>query len=710
MDHDPSHARPNAGPNAVPDAVPASDRLIADRLSTEARRIDLGPPMVDVVIHRGRQRQNRRRTAVGVMAVVGVCAGTIVGINVLSQPSDRSFGSVVGDGTSNGPPGTATDDTAADTRIGSPIHLVDSDLVWTTVEPDTAQALSVFSGWAGRKIVGDGPFLAWSTTPGVNTEPKTSMWRSDDGISWTQVADTVSMTQATIADRDGRFFAYGTAPSSAATDGRKFDAALSTSDDGGLTWNDVALPLDTADLADEPGVTGVSVSPVSIAAGPTGVLAAARVTVNVDWENLLPDGLWNTGNWGTTADGVEIYETQPCGAPPDTAAAVPTATVMCNPPATIVPGAGVSPTTIMQSTADSVLVSPDSVPINASTVPAGVETTMQPVAAGTLTWAELGISQKAAAYIRGVTQLFFSADGATFNAVAQPTALGDGSQNVQLTDVDDGFVASVVTYDDATNQGTGTLFHTVDGSSWAEMGPSPLTYAETFDSFEGRLVMSGQVQVGAFQQASMVAIRNSDGSWTNALLDDLSSPSDGVKTSFGNTSVAVGPMGITVVATQFVDAVAQAGGAEISRNGITMRAEDGNGEFSFIDESTSTTLASTSGRIPSTELVSLDPNTGNYDVRLEAGGDVIATFTSNEMFTRMEQIATAGPPPTTSVFHTTDGAAWSRESLTELAGQQLGSAGVRLTDTQVLVAATLRDQTAADGTPKQIILIGTPKA
>jgi hypothetical protein len=207
----------------------------------------------------------------------------------------------------------------------------------------------------------------------------------------------------------------------------------------------------------------------------------------------------------------------------------------------------------------------------------------------------------------------------------------------------------------------------------------------------------------------MVAIRNSDGSWTTALLDDLSSPPDGVKTSFGNTAVAVGPTGITVVAVQYIDAVAQAGGAELSRDGIIMRAEDGNGEFSFIEESTGTTLASTSGRIPSTDLVSLDPNTGGYEVRLESGGDVVATFTADEMFTRMNDITMAGPQPTTSVFHSTDGIAWSRESLNELAGQQVGSAGVRLTDTQILVAATLRDQTAADGTPKQIILVGTPK-
>ena len=49
---------------------------------------------------------------------------------------------------------------------------------------------------------------------------------------------------------------------------------------------------------------------------------------------------------------------------------------------------------------------------------------------------------------------------------------------MRLTDTDDGFVASVVTYDEAGDQSTNELFHTTDGQSWADLGPAPIAIAE----------------------------------------------------------------------------------------------------------------------------------------------------------------------------------------------------------------------------------------
>ena len=56
-------------------------------------------------------------------------------------------------------------------------------------------------------------------------------------------------------------------------------------------------------------------------------------------------------------------------------------------------------------------------------------------------------------------------------------------------------------------------------------------------------------------------------------------------------------------------------------------------------------------------------------------------------------------------MHSTDGVAWSRESLSDLVGSaDRGTGGMRLTDTQIIVAANLAGQQNADGTPKQILL------
>ena len=110
---------------------------------------------------------------------------------------------------------------------------------------------------------------------------------------------------------------------------------------------------------------------------------------------------------------------------------------------------------------------------------------------------------------------------------------------------------------------------------------------------------------------------------------------------------------------------------------------------------------------PHPSLIAIDSQTGQYHVRLTEDGDVVATFSEDDVV--LEDPADAGVP-TSLVLHSADGVAWSRESLSDLVGQPVsGTGGIRVTDTQIIVAANLTEPKNADGTSKQVLLLGTPK-
>ena len=675
MDHDPNSS-------------PSGDRLVAARLADEAARLDVGTPMVEVVIQRGRQRQQRRRTAVGVLSVAGVCAAAIVCVNVLSRPADqRALTSP--DDTSLPAAGTWSAYTSA--------QLVESNLVWSQFEPESAAAVSFLNGTAD--LTGDGPYVVWSTAPGVNGG-KATMWRSDDGLSWQQVDNLPTFSSADVVEHNGRFLAFGTAPAPASTSGGRSVESIATSEDGGITWATQALPIDTSELENEPGVASVSVHASSIAAGPAGVLAVVRQSVDLEWEKLVPPEVKRSG-YNTTPLGIQVVTPNACGDSP--VGTAPTET-------TSVDGA-VNATSTIVTPADGATVPacPPSTAV-ATTVQGNANTRAPLSPATTLTWAELGVSDRAGvATVYPEIRLFFAADGVTFEEVNSPAGTDRGYADVRLTDTTDGFVAAVVTYDDA-GISTNELFHTTDGQSWTDLGPAPLAYPEGFGAIGDRLVMSSWVQDSAKPSnpaTTAVAVRDPNGTWTTTLLNDLVLPSDGVLTSLSGGGLAVGPDGITMVAMLYVDPVAEVGGVDVTENGITLQADTAlTQSFRFLDES-GAELGRTENGMSTSPLVTMDPLTGEWHVRRTEHGEVAATFTGGEIY---EQLPPDAGVPTALVLHSTDGVAWSRESLDDLVGAPVGgTGGIRVTDTQVIVAANLAGQKNADGTPKQILLLGTPK-
>lgn len=651
--------------------TPRRHGSLSDRLSDRAGQVDLGPPVIDLVVARGRQRQHRRRTAVGVTAVVCIGTGSIAAINVLSRPNDpdRVVAALTDDSTGNtaGAPDTAP---PSGTPLSDPV-LIPSPFVWNRVDPDSSEAVSFYMGAPDNSVAGTGPFVVWSTAPAVSplsADYSGALWRSDDGLSWEQVTSPPTLTGRNVAELDGRFLTYGTAPAAAA--GRRSDLAIGVSDDAGRTWTTTLLPLDTSAILAEAGVTSVGVAATSIAATSAGVLASAQVTADIDVQSKLPAEVRDLG-WEYTESGIRVPNGESCS--------------------------DVTVTTISFGGSQAT-----------STTGGTATTSPGSCTYRTYTWAELGVSERAArAWIRPEVRFLFSTDGVTFTEIS-PVGIDPAATDVRLVAVGDSFAASVAI---ATADGGAVshLLSSADGRSWSDLGTTPVSYIEGFGAIGDRLVVSGYDYASSTQ---VVAVRDPSGNWTTTSLNSLVFPADGVKAAFGGSSMAIGPNGISMIGALFVDQIAEAGGVIFSKDGITVEIDDESYSHRVIDDVTGDVLASVTFEASSNpDLVTIvyGDQGPTIEVRREPGGDLVTTYTYEDLSNAVATAIGAQPAgPKIFLLHSPDGASWSRDSLDEIAGEAIaGTGGIRLTDSQVIVAANRAGERNSNGTPKQTLLIGT---
>jgi hypothetical protein len=667
---------------------PRTHQHLADRLSAEASSIGIADTPVEVVVARGRQRQHRRRTAVGLAAVVAI-AGTAIGsVAVLTRPaspeaigSDDSLapdtaappvsdGSVIAPQTTagGGPVTVAPPDTAV-----PPVAKVPSNMVWNVVEPNSAEALGMTFGPA----VGDGPYLAWSTQPataGADQPYVPTLWRSDDAVSWQQVqaAPPVSGQMPMLAAQGDRFLTFGTAVAASGD----VEARFASSDDGAASWSSVTLPLGIDTLRADPTVRNVAVNPASIVTSDAAVVLAVNVNPVIDVERLLGSKVFLPYNF--TEDGVEVFGT--CsneGFIYDTV--VPTTV---SGPA-LENGAATMATVSAPSTCDDSLV-------------------------GLHPWDELGVAPATVDALFSPTRLLVSTDGASFTEVDLPGAKTEGYTQIQLATYADGF-ALTITRSPFDNGGTQTtMYVSPDGRAWREVGAPPFFNITSLTGFGDRLVMVGTSDVNGM--IPLVAVGTPDGDWTVTSLSGLLGPDDGVKPWLGvGPNVVADGTGITITGWVSRDWVAEVGGVETVKGGVTMRADDQNG-YRFLDTATGTELGSfingvTAGPVTQAENgltvqpADSDPVTFSWDEL-------------NVVYTQaLEQSGidpTVGVMPEGVVMHSVDGVSWSIERGDELAGSDVGFSGwLRGTGSQVIVA--MIRPTTPGGVPQQVLLVGTPK-
>lgn len=658
---------------------------LAEHLASTAASLDVGQPSVEAVVARGRQRQHRTRVAIGTVGVLAVAGLSITAVTVLSRPTEhRVVGapadSVAPDPTASSievsdpstPAAPETADTAvtadpADTAVTADGSLiVASDFVWNEVDPNSAEAVATADYGDGRRVVGDGPFVALSTAPGTRDEYAPVIWRSDDGASWHPVETPPELVARSIASGGGRFFTLGTTPAAADT-GRLSDVAVSSSADGGLTWDTTVLPLDTSALDGQPGVKSVGVITTGLAAGPEGVMVAAQAWPNLDIDSMVPaDGKVNGFN--PTPDGLQVYGAATCDEAPATTVAAVTATTT-----------------------------------------SGVEgedpCTSGPPIDRTIPWADLGIAPAVvdAMFSPGL-HLFASTDGATFDEVPVPSVDGETVSGIRLAHLDSGFAMMVSTSDGGPSNGM--VFDSADlGRTWTRTGVAPVVWPFTFDGSGDQLVITGNLPEGDGSEAA-VAVRTGS-TWATTRLNDLLLPSDGVLATIYAFNAVVGPSGVTMSGGVTVDPVAEIGGVELAHDGVVLRAEDTTGSFQVLDEATRAELGTVTYWSASSGAVRVSQVDGAISVVAD-DGSVRATFTQDDLSTLMYGPNVPIVAPITLVLHSADGVRWSRESLSDIAGEPIASTGgIRINGSQVVVAANTEARNP-DGTPHQVLLIGTP--
>jgi hypothetical protein len=671
---------------------PRPHQHLADRLSAEAASLSIADTPVEVVVARGRQRQHRRRTAVGLAAVVAI-AGTAIGsVAVLTRPAAPD---AIGSDDTGSPDTGASDTTVPPVSDGSvvtptttvdgapvtvdtavpPVTKVPSNMVWNVVEPNSAEALGMTFGPA----VGDGPYLAWSTQPatvGSNQPNVPTLWRSDDAVSWQQVdsAPPVSGLSPMLAAQGNRFLTFGTAVAASGD----VEARFASSDDGAASWSSVALPLGIDTLRADPTVRTVGVNPSSIVASDTAVVLAVSVNPVIDVERLLGSKVVLPYNF--TEAGIEVFGT-------------------CSTDGFIYDT--VAPTTVLGPALENGAATMGTV-----TAPSACDESL----VGLHPWDELGVAPATVEALFRNSHLLVSTDGTSFTEVDLPLPeTGATLGQSQLATYADGFALAATWYQFGTGEQWSTMYVSADGQAWREVATPRIVNITSLTGFGDRLVVVGFSDVNGMIPA--VAVGIPDGGWTVTGLTGLLGPDDGVKPWLGvGPQVVADGTGITITGWVSRDLIAEVGGVDIVRGSVTMRADDQNG-YRFLDTATGVELGSYVNGVPTGAVAQAENGLTVQPADGEAAAfswdDLAVVYTQ-----ALEQLGidpVVGVMPEGVVMHSVDGASWSIERGDDLAGTDVGFSGwLRGTGSQVIVAM-LRPPATPGGVPQQVLLVGTPK-
>jgi hypothetical protein len=346
------------------------------------------------VVRTARRRTVRRRQLTVAASIAAVGGTTVLGLQQLTRTGDGSAG--LRSGNSLAP--SAADppmDVRTPTGSASVVQTAtigDSTMTWRTVDPDSAAAVAMGVGGRGGTTF---PGVIVSTAPGRSDTLNLQLWHSDDGVSFTPIDGRPPNRSLVTAGAVGeQIYTFGTAPGVAATDPNPLLASFSN--DGGGTWQDATLPIDTNALRSLPGVVDTNVYVDGVAIEGDAVLVVARTTVQLDPAAFGVSAPDNQA-WEMLDDGVLLYDETQC--PPTE---VPTTVEYASRAAAEAAEAGATSTVVRDE---------------ASVGDCG----------GTLrTWGELGIAPEVAdAAVHGTPTLLYAPDGRTFSDITD--TLGPGA-------------------------------------------------------------------------------------------------------------------------------------------------------------------------------------------------------------------------------------------------------------------------------------------
>jgi hypothetical protein len=418
-----------------------------DHLDDLARATDVPAGDLDAVVRRGRRRANRARAGVGLVAVIAaITTGAVI----------------IGGGDADETPIAAGDATNATTG--------DTGVTWTVAEPTSALSQM------GRPAAAAGTQLyALSTAPGqAPTDRPTPLrvWSSSDGVDWSDAGEpTGDIYLSDLDATDGRLYAVGTGPATAATtaSGTVPEMLIGSSDDGGASWQTGGVDIDLAGIAEHS--TSMSWAQRDVATSGDAVVALVGVHAELDVRELLPEGDDAPNGWAITSTGIDVLGPAPDEPCPKGGGARTAPTAIGNEP----PPARVWGYTCDDGSGGYTTTSPQDAH--------GVERSY--------TWDELGVSGDLLDATLGHPSAYVRTADGTFQRVEIPA-----------TDTEAGWstlTGGAAGFDIIVNPADGsapTRLHSADGVTWTQGAPLPggLAWIATAGTLGDRTVFQGSTE------------------------------------------------------------------------------------------------------------------------------------------------------------------------------------------------------------------------
>lgn len=293
--------------------VTSIEHRLSTHLKGEAELIptdaSLGQPASLASLRERAERRKNRRQA-GLATVAAACVA-VVGFGALQLGSPSDENDVAAVATSTTVP-IDTTDSADDNSSAEPgeTSLVSSGpgLNWERVEQGLPDGFGSFSIAATADA-----FYAISE-PGIENPStnRTTVYRSEDGRTWTAVAEDLDIDAYRISHSGGTFLLEGADPNGSGLNSQSFAPIYLSSTDRGVTWQPLDLPVDTEPFqATGTQIDGVpyseSPSVSVVVVGDTTVVSVSTFRfVNVP-ELVGADEAFNFG-YEVDREGIRLYD------------------------------------------------------------------------------------------------------------------------------------------------------------------------------------------------------------------------------------------------------------------------------------------------------------------------------------------------------------------------------------------------------------------
>ena len=238
------------------------DEQDADRLhrhlADHARSVHLSSTLSSTIVHRAERRTTRRRS----ISLVGAAALVVGGVAISAivvRGGDRRGGRVVPAGSA---PTTQQQTSVQSTVAPEPTTSVGTfvapaALAWQETELGTDSLVANLY----QTFTGTGPLYAWTTDEQASADFISSLYRSDDGITWEPIAASPGLAVVAASAVSTRIAVLGYVPSLDATS--PSEVVVKLSDDDGSSWQTIPLPLQIPGA--QPGGKRMRPTPATVA-------------------------------------------------------------------------------------------------------------------------------------------------------------------------------------------------------------------------------------------------------------------------------------------------------------------------------------------------------------------------------------------------------------------------------------------------------------